>query len=289
MRLLIGYDGSAFADVIFNDLHRAGLPAQVEAVVLCVADAWLPPGIHASDARVSQDVARLIEQARELAESGAARLREEFPTWNVTAETITDSPAWALIKRGEGLDQPLPVDLIVVGAAGRSALGRMFFGSVAHGVVVNSKRSVRVARMAPARSGAEPVRLVIGVDNSEDASHGLVAVAARTWGPGTQCRVVTAADEATGNHSRTLATQTLRDLATRHAKALKAAGLDVTFQLRPGRPPQVLIQEAEQLQADCIFVGARGLGRVDRFVLGSTSSSVAMRAPCSVEIVHQPK
>jgi nucleotide-binding universal stress UspA family protein len=289
LRLVIGYDGSAFADSVFSDLHRAGLPTNVEATVLCVADAWLPPGIQASDERVSRNVAGLIEQARELAENGAARLREEFPTWSVTAETVTDSPAWALIKHSEGLDRAWSADLTVVGAAGRSALGRMFFGSVAHGVVVNSSRSVRVARSTSTRSGADPVRLVIGMDGSAEADNAVVAVAARTWGTGTQCRIVTAVDEAIGDRSGAMAMQTLRDRATQHAEALKRAGLDVTFHFRPGRPPAVLIQEAEQLQADCIYVGARGLGRVDRFVLGSTSSSVAMRAPCSVEIVHPPK
>jgi len=39
--------------------------------------------------------------------------------------------------------------------------------------------------------------------------------------------------------------------------------------------------------ADCIFVGARGVRGLERFLSGSVSSAVAMNAPCSVEIVHR--
>jgi len=42
----------------------------------------------------------------------------------------------------------------------------------------------------------------------------------------------------------------------------------------------------ERAGADCIFVGARGVRRLERFLLGSVSAAVAMNAHCTVEIVH---
>ena len=39
--------------------------------------------------------------------------------------------------------------------------------------------------------------------------------------------------------------------------------------------------------ADCIFVGARGVRGLERFLLGSVSTTVATNAHCSVEIVHR--
>ncbi|MBO0799053.1 MAG: universal stress protein, partial [Blastocatellia bacterium] len=50
---------------------------------------------------------------------------------------------------------------------------------------------------------------------------------------------------------------------------------------------RLLVSEAESWGADCVFVGARGLGRAGRFLIGSVSSSVAARAHCSVEVVRR--
>jgi nucleotide-binding universal stress UspA family protein len=54
-----------------------------------------------------------------------------------------------------------------------------------------------------------------------------------------------------------------------------------------GNPKDVLVKEADRWDATCLFVGARGLRAVDRFLLGSVSASVAARAHCSVEVVRQ--
>ena len=48
-KLLIGYDGSGHADAAIDDLQRAGLPQDVEAIVLTVADAFLPPTVDPKD------------------------------------------------------------------------------------------------------------------------------------------------------------------------------------------------------------------------------------------------
>ncbi|MCE3240603.1 MAG: hypothetical protein K0Q83_1110, partial [Deltaproteobacteria bacterium] len=48
-KLLIGYDGSEHADAAIDDLQRAGLPQDVEAIVLSVADAFLPPTVDPKD------------------------------------------------------------------------------------------------------------------------------------------------------------------------------------------------------------------------------------------------
>jgi nucleotide-binding universal stress UspA family protein len=48
----------------------------------------------------------------------------------------------------------------------------------------------------------------------------------------------------------------------------------------------VLLNEAEAWHADCVFLGAKGISRIERFLLGSVSSSVAARAHCSVEVIR---
>jgi nucleotide-binding universal stress UspA family protein len=50
----------------------------------------------------------------------------------------------------------------------------------------------------------------------------------------------------------------------------------------------VLITEAEDWDADCIFVGAKGMRGIERLLIGSVSAAVAARAHCSVEVVRGP-
>jgi nucleotide-binding universal stress UspA family protein len=70
------------------------------------------------------------------------------------------------------------------------------------------------------------------------------------------------------------------------AETVRASGLVVSSVVKEGDPRQVLIDEAEQWEADCIFVGARGLRSFERFLLGSVSTAVVARAHCSVEVVR---
>ena len=42
VKILIGYDGSKYADAALEDLRRAGLGAEAEALVMTVADIFVP-------------------------------------------------------------------------------------------------------------------------------------------------------------------------------------------------------------------------------------------------------
>ena len=43
MKILIAYDGSSHADAALDDLRRAGLPQEAEALVISAADVWMWP------------------------------------------------------------------------------------------------------------------------------------------------------------------------------------------------------------------------------------------------------
>ena len=57
---------------------------------------------------------------------------------------------------------------------------------------------------------------------------------------------------------------------------------------RRGQAANEIVSAAEELGADVIAMGSRGLGGVKRFVLGSVSEQVMTYAPCSVLIARQP-
>ena len=67
---------------------------------------------------------------------------------------------------------------------------------------------------------------------------------------------------------------------------LRCAGLRTSVVVKEEEPKALLLNEAEGWNADSVFVGARGAGRVERLLTGSVSSAVAARARCSVEIIR---
>lgn len=60
----------------------------------------------------------------------------------------------------------------------------------------------------------------------------------------------------------------------------------VETKLLDGHPSQEIVGAAEREQADLIVLGARGLGAVQRFFLGSVSDKISKYADCSVLIVR---
>jgi nucleotide-binding universal stress UspA family protein len=311
MKILIGYDGSEYADAALEDLRRAGLPREAEAVVLSVADVFLPPPVRegiddtfplyvpAGVKLAHERAARAVEEARALAVHAAHRLRESFPGWAVHAEACADSPAWALVTKSD----EWKADLVVVGAQGHTVLGgRLILGSVSQRVIYEARCSVRVARDgAPRRSVGDPARIVVGVDSSPGANAALEEVLARAWPAGSEVRMVSVLDgfmfvksdpqepsvlrwvEADNEEDREL----VRRLFEPSVKRLRKAGLLASVELRMGNAKHVLVEEAEALGADCVFVGARGMRGAERLLLGSVSSAVAARAHCSVEVVRR--
>jgi nucleotide-binding universal stress UspA family protein len=80
----------------------------------------------------------------------------------------------------------------------------------------------------------------------------------------------------------------MRETVERAAGQLGASssGLSVSTSVESGDPQHTLVEHADKWSADSIFLGARGLARTERLLIGSVSSEVAMRAHCSVEVVH---
>ncbi|HEX9504620.1 MAG TPA: universal stress protein [Acidimicrobiia bacterium] len=70
----------------------------------------------------------------------------------------------------------------------------------------------------------------------------------------------------------------------RAAESAKHSGLQIETHARFGNPADVICELAEQLEADLIVVGNRGM-KGGRRLLGSVPNSVSHHAPCSVLIV----
>jgi nucleotide-binding universal stress UspA family protein len=209
-------------------------------------------------------------------------VRSYFPGWQVRAEALSGSPASEIIAKADDEN----ADLIVVGSQGRGALSRAILGSVSQRIVTGAHCSVRVVRAGSQQTDL-PIRIIVGLDPSPDALSAIHAVAGRRWLAKTEVRLVTALDFY--DMSSMPPEEKPAGVASAHRSAetiLKTAGLQVSSLIEEGAPKYLLVDEAERWKADCIFVGARGLTRLGRVLLGSVSTAVVSRAHCSVEVVR---
>ena len=287
MKVLIAYDGSEYSEAALLDLGLAGLPPDLDAFVVSVSERWLPPpsteevlepGDDASHSRTVEDASGVAERARQ-------ELTAAFPGWNISAVAYKGSPAEQILEKAEEW-RP---DLVVVGSQGHTALGRFVIGSVSQKVVTEAACSVRVVRRRPG-DRARPPRLLIGLDGSPQAQEAVRTVSERRWPEGTEVLILTIFDESLERSPHFDKELGRIDMVQWDAESiLSAAGLTPSRLSLEGNPKRRIPDKAESWEADCIFVGRRGHGRLRRLMLGSVASAVAARAYCSVEVCRAPR
>src|ERR1043165_5977304 len=309
IKVLIVYDGSENAEAALDDLSRAGLPGGVEALVV-VTDVCLP----SSPEDISRTVAdrrmlvlksglssfvpalRDVEEERVMSYKAERRLRSMFPLGAVNAEGLSHrhSIRRGMVRRAEAWG----ADLIVIGSPTSPSPQITDYSGAAVEIAAHSHCSARIARPSTAISGS-PVRILIGVDGSPDAKKCFRAVAQRSWPKESEARVVLIAKPGAriglvpAEAGSTVAHGRPRPPGAgtieHGVEELRTSGLKVSVSIREHLPVDVLIEEAREWSADCIFVDALGFSRRpgssnDVPPLSNVVRALAMGAPCSVEI-----
>jgi len=78
------------------------------------------------------------------------------------------------------------------------------------------------------------------------------------------------------------------NLASAEAQQLELAGCAVQTILREGHVAKCIVDTAEELGAELVVVGSRGLSGAQRFLLGTVSQKTMKYAPCSVLVTRPP-
>ncbi|MEO6205845.1 MAG: universal stress protein [Mycobacteriales bacterium] len=125
--------------------------------------------------------------------------------------------------------------------------------------------------------------IVVGTDGSDSAQEAVRQAAELAAGSGALLTVVTA----------------FRAMSTLGSMAASSAAMGMVVppleivetprlerEARAGEPAEVLLDVADDVDADLIVVGSRGLQGAKRFLLGSVPNRVAHHAGRSVLIVH---
>jgi nucleotide-binding universal stress UspA family protein len=77
-----------------------------------------------------------------------------------------------------------------------------------------------------------------------------------------------------------------RRLVERSAQKLIQAGFTAEVVCQLGNPAEEIMKVASKHRADLIVMGAKGLGAIARFLLGSVSTRVVQHSSCSVLVVR---
>jgi nucleotide-binding universal stress UspA family protein len=234
--------------------------------------------------------------------SSSMRRQGRFPaSWYVRTEAL---PGYGLVgDEAVAVAERWGADLILVGSQGRPNVEPPYFACMSPGVAARAHCPVRIARQRALGGGATP-RLLVGIDGSPDAEEAVQELARRTWPRGTAVRVVYVQERAgrvalegvvpyTGAFLSTFEPRppAARLAMTRAERALRAAGLEVSTEIRHGDPVGELISAAKAWDANCIVAGSHGLGHMGRpdtppAGLGDVAGALARRAPLSIEIVR---
>lgn len=240
--------------------------------------------------------ARITESVRErLAQSAKVPRREGLEvSWEVESGAASE----VILRAAE----TMRADVLVIGTRGIRSLDYLLLGSTAQRVV--QRAACPVLTVHPQDTGRErPIRRILAAtDFSHEAEAALTASLALLGGPPAEtevillhaCQVPYELGLDSGYISAASGLQQCRDLMQpvqrrleETAGQLHESGSRTRILAIEGYPPEVIVEQAEQVGADLIVMGTHGRTGLAHVLLGSTAERVIHRAPCPVLTVRR--
>jgi nucleotide-binding universal stress UspA family protein len=233
------------------------------------------------------------EASREL-NSVVQRLAGEFKLWGVQGSVVAAGEADAVISHAENIS----ADLIMVCEAGRTKDDdRPGLSAISKRIIAGTRTSARICRARSVVSG-RPVRILVGFNGSEGSKLAVNAILRRSWPAGCRVRLVAVVDSLLFSSigrfspqirdaaiSQRFVEQWAQNLCGRPQQRLENAGVRTEVSIRFGEAALNIVSEAEEWNADAIFLGPNSASfPPHRLSLGSVSLAAASQADRSVEI-----
>ena len=219
---------------------------------------------------IRAEVSRLEQQAKRV----SSETKDFLASAQLAGKVLVErgAPAPAILKHARR------GDVIVLGSRGLTGLDRFMLGSVSQSITLHAPASVLVVKQPPrvlhrvllatdgSKSSTKAVRFLVEELRPENIEVVLVHVI-----PFLRYPEVKEAGQA---------------LLDRDAERLVKAGYAVNGMLKLGHPADEIIKMADRQKVDLLVAGAKGLGAIARFFLGSVSTKVVQHSHCSVLVVR---
>jgi nucleotide-binding universal stress UspA family protein len=228
---------------------------------------------------------RDYEEQRALSVAAERRIRSIFPSGTIMTEAMQDTATVAneILRTAKRWG----AELIIVGSKTSPSPDITDYAGPALKVAQEAHCSVRIARPSN-RKDDSLIRIIIGFDGSDSAVQVVQCVAQRVWPQRSEAHLI--AVRKGGPRDPKMDSQITWTLE-QSAEELGAIGLKVSTAVKEGQPQDVLLQEARELSADCIFIDSQGLKTAlgdgfDQRGISKAAVAIVLGAHCSVEVVR---
>lgn len=285
-RVLVATDGSGHADPAIEWFaQHFPLPpsTRLRAVTVVTLPRW------PTDPPIAPEYYdALFAEAERIVASARTALSGRWPA--VETEILRGDAREGIIQAAHEWE----ADLLVLGARGLGTWTGALLGSVSTAVVHHADCPVLVVKGPPKRLD----RAVVAVDGSEDSMAAVRFLSGLPLPPHLAVRLLAVAEPAPAPvaYSEILAStvpdslleqrRTLEGALSRAAAALELRVGSVERSVVVGRPASEIISAVAEPGVDLAVVGARGLGRLGRWLLGSVSEQVLQHAGRPVLVVR---
>lgn len=287
MDVIVPVDGSKYSQWALDWVAQLPFASPIDVKALHVVDlvslrAPLTPHpvLVWNEAIIQAETKRLIAEAKRV----AAQTRDQVRALKLKAKVIVERGAVSptILKHARK-----KTALIVMGSRGLSALDRFMLGSVSSRIVHHAGCSVLVVKQQ-----ARPLRRILFATDGSRESGRVIGFLQKNLLPikmregGSAAGIEVAVMHVMPFLRYPELKETGRSIVAHAATRLQKAGFQTEEVPRIGNPADEIITYAEQRDVDLIVTGARGLGAVARFFLGSTSIKLLHHGHCSVLIVR---
>ena len=287
MNVLVATDGSKYGRWGLNWVAMLPFvePAKVTALhVLDLSALRAPflwqPVMAGSERYIKEEIQRMEARSAKTLKEATQQLAALKLKGTVRKEQGAIAPV--ILKRAPKRD-----GLLVVGSKGLDALDRFMLGSVSTSLIHHATCPVLVVKdeAAPLR------RITLATDGSDASAKALEFVLTkfqpdRSTGKGRQVPIHVRVIHVMPFLKYPELKEAGHKLIEQSVRELIKAGFTAEAVCQLGKPAEEIMKVASKHHADLIVMGAKGLGAIARFLLGSVSTRVVQHANCSVLVVR---